>query len=37
LNPEDMRQYLTQTGFTECYPEKLESEMIMIIDSMVQT
>jgi hypothetical protein len=37
LNPEDMRQYLTETGFTECYPEKLESEMIMIIDSMVQT
>ena len=37
LNPEVMREYMKNNGFSECYPEKLESEMIMTIDNMVQT
>ena len=37
LNPEVMRKYMKNNGFSECYPEKLESEMIMTIDNMVQT
>jgi hypothetical protein len=36
LNPEDMRQYLTQTGHTECYPAELESQMLRIINNMAQ-
>ena len=37
LNPEVMREYMKNNGFSECYPEKLESEMIMTIDNMVRT
>lgn len=37
LNLEDMRKYMSISGFSECYPEKLESEMIMTIDNMVRS